>query len=192
MSLPAFEEAEFAPGFKYEIIDGRLYVSPSPNLPENFLERWLHLALEGYAAAHPDVINYVAIRGRVYLPDRARATVPEPDLAAYADFPEDTAVDDLRWQAISPILVVEVLVGGDMAKDLTRNPELYLSLRSIREYWVLNGSESASRPVLAQHRRKGRRWEVTTFPYRSVFSTPLLPGFELVIDPHPRRRRSSP
>jgi hypothetical protein len=66
---------------------------------------------------------------------------------------------------------------------LTRNPALYLTLRSIKEYWVLNGAVDPDEPSLIQHRRRGKSWAVTTFPYGSTFTTRLLPGFELVIDP---------
>lgn len=38
LTLDDFESAEYERGFKYEIIDGRLYVSPLPNPPENILE----------------------------------------------------------------------------------------------------------------------------------------------------------
>jgi hypothetical protein len=76
-----------------------------------------------------------------------------------------------------------VLVGGDMHKDLTRNPDLYLTLASIKEYWVLNGSRSADEPTLVVHRRRGKAWQVTTFPHGSTFTTKLLPGFGLVVDP---------
>jgi len=188
LSLDAFDTAEYVPGFRYEIIDARLYVSPGPNFSENALETWLRRHLERYADDRPDVISYVATKGRVFLPGRARATVPEPDLAVYADVPWDRPVGDIRWEDLEPVLVAEVLVGGDMAKDLTRNPELYHAVRSIREYWVLNGSEDPGRPTLIQHRRRGKSWAVTSFPAGSTFTTKLLPGFELLIDPRPGRR----
>lgn len=182
-----FEEAEYDPGFKYEIIDGRLYVSPVPSLPEHWLENWLSRAVERYADVHPDVINFVATKGRVFLPEAVRLTVPEPDLAAYSDFPEEAEFDELNWENISPVLVAEVLVGGSIEKDLGRNPHLYLAVPSIKEYWVLDGSGVTREPSLIQRRRRGKRWAVTTHPYRSVFTSTLLPGFELRIDP--RRHR---
>lgn len=183
ISLAAFAAAEYAPGFTYEIIDGRVYVSPQPNPPEMLLERWLRRALEHYSDEHPEVVNLIAVKGRVYLPEATRPTVPEPDLAAYADFPLDAPFADLRWQNVSPVLVCEVLVGGSIEKDLGRNPALYLAVPSIKEYWVLNGSQSAEQPTLMQHRRRGKGWVVAAFPYGSTFATKLLPGFELVIDP---------
>lgn len=181
--------AEYAPGFKYEIIHGRFYVSPQPNIPETLLERWLRLAIENYSGLHPEVINLVAVKGRVFLPEMEELTVPEPDLAAYSDFPLDPPFEETAWADVSPILVCEVLVGGSIEKDLGRNPALYLAVPSIKEYWVLNGSENPNQPTLVQHRRRGKRWVVTQYPYQSKFTTPLLPGFELAIDPRPRKKR---
>ena len=53
LSLDEYESADYAPGFKYGIIDGRLYVAPVANLPENWLERWLTRKLERYAEDPP-------------------------------------------------------------------------------------------------------------------------------------------
>jgi hypothetical protein len=47
----------------------------------------------------------------------------------------------------------------------------------------LNGSQSVDEPVLVVHRRRGKSWTITTFPYGSTFTTKLLPGFELLINP---------
>ena len=183
LSLSEFDDAEFENGFRYELIDGRLYVAPAPNLSENFLESWLHGKLNRYMEQHPDIVAYVAIRGRVFLPKRTRPTIPEPDIAIYSSFPTQTDIGKLHWQDISPTIVIEVLVGGDMAKDLSRNPELYHTVPSIREYWVLNGSQYAEEPTLLVHRRRGKSWAVTAFPYGTTYETKLLPGFELLIDP---------
>jgi Uma2 family endonuclease len=191
VSASAIETAEYAPGFKYEVIEGRLYVSPQPNPPEFLLERWLRLALERYSEEHPDILNVVAVKGRVFLPDGELLTVPEPDLAAYSDYPLDCPMEEVRWDETSPFLVCEIMVGGSIDKDLSRNPRLYLAVPSIKEYWVVNGSENPNEPTLVQHRRRGKQWVVTHFPFQSTFTTPLLPDFALVIDPRPRRRKKS-
>ena len=183
VSAKALDAAEYAPGFKYEQIDGRLYVSPQPNVPESLLERWLRRAIEKYADEHPEVIDFVATKGRVFLPAVPRVTVPEPDIAAYADFPYHLPFRKVRWQDVSPVLVCEVLVDGDIAKDMDRNPGLYLRVPSVVEYWVVNGAEDPDRPSLIQHRRRGKKWAVTTFPHQATFTTALLPGFSLAVDP---------
>jgi Uma2 family endonuclease len=176
-----FESAEFTPGFKYEIIHGRLYVSPIANLPEGWLERWLFRRLDFYSTQHPEIINFV-YKARVFVPDRPRLTVPEPDVAAYHRFPVEIAIADMDWRNVSPILVAEVMT-GDPEKDLERNVKLYWQVPSIREYWVLDGRESQDRPTLKVYRRYGKRWLVRDYPYGSSYTTRLLPEFELRIDP---------
>jgi len=183
LTLQEFDDADRVPGFQYEIIEGRLYVSPAANMPEQKLEIWLRNKLIAYEFQNPTIIGWVAIRGRVFVSSDLRATVPEPDIAVFAPF-QDGSIRDLRWQDHVPFIVAEVLVDGDIAKDLQRNPELYRRLKPIREYWVLNGSVSPDEPTLIVHTRSGHRWSVTHYPFGSTSTTKLLPGFELVIDPN--------
>lgn len=183
VSLDDYEAADFEPGHQYEIIDGRVYVSPLPSLPENRLERWLDRKLSRYAEDHPEVFNYVTVKGRVFVDEREGATVPEPDIAAFRDLDPDADLEAVRWQDLAPVLVCEVLVESDPDKDLVRNVELYFEVPSIREYWVLDGRVSVTRPTLIQRRRYGTKWVVREYPYGSTFTTKLLPGFTLLIDP---------
>src|SRR5882724_7162738 len=72
--------SRYESGYKYEIIDGRLYVSPQANPPENCLDEWLRDHLKDYSRRRPDVINYVTGKARVVLPRRRFTTCPEPDV----------------------------------------------------------------------------------------------------------------
>jgi Uma2 family endonuclease len=183
LSLDEFLHGDYEEGYRYEIIDGRLYVSPLPDLPEGRLDRWIDLKLVFYAQAHPEVINYVHAKPRVFVHARPRATVPEPDVAAYRDFPVEADLREVQWQNVSPVLVVEVLSADDPDKDLVRNVDLYLQVPSIREYWVLDGLTDPNRPTLIVRRRHGKRWVVREYEAGQTFTTKLLPGFELIIDP---------
>ena len=176
-------EAEYAGGFKYEVIDGRLYVSAVPNMPENFLEMWLQQKLWGYAATALAPTGRVTTKARVFVPDRPGLTVPEPDLALYPDYPIETPVAELRWEDVSPRVVAEVLVDGDPRKDLHRNVELYLQVPSIAEYWVLDGRDTPDEPTLVAHRRHRGRWAKSEVLYGETYTTRLLPGFSLLVDP---------
>src|SRR5438477_9431015 len=109
LTYDEFMASSFEDGYRYELIDGELVVSPAPNMGHMLVLRWLNKALEAYCDAHPAVINLIGITGRVVVPARERTTVPEPDLAAYHDFPEDISDDELDWRAFSPILVAEVI-----------------------------------------------------------------------------------
>jgi Uma2 family endonuclease len=179
-----FSRSEYAPGYSYEIIDGRLYVSPLPNFSENLVERWIDRKLSAYAERHPEVFNYVTNKARIFVRGRPGATVPEPDFAAFRDVPLDAEPEEVNWEDLTPVLVVEVLTSADPDKDLVRNVELYLQVPSIREYWVLDARRSARRPTMLVYRRRGQGWlKPRTIAYGETYTTPLLPGFELVIDP---------
>ena len=176
-------EAEYAEGFRYEVIDGRLYVAPIANLPEGGLNDWLRDQLKRYARAHPTVINQVYGPARVFVPNRPDLTVPEPDVAAYRDFPTHLPIREWNWEEVSPLIVCEVLVDSDPHKDLVRNVDLYFEVPSIAEYWVLDGSADPDRPTLIARRRWGSRWLVREVAFGDTYTTRTLPGFALLIDP---------
>lgn len=179
-----FEDAEFEPGYLYELIDGRLYVLPVPNPSENDLEEWLGYKLRVYAHQAPEFINKVTAKARVFVPGRPGTTVPVPDIAAYKDYPFELPARARNWRNVSPILVVEVLVDSDPHKDLVRNVELYLHVPSIREYWVLDGRDDPDEPKLVVRRRRGRAWmRPRTIDFGESYSTALLPSFRLIVDP---------
>lgn len=183
VTVEELADAEYVEGFRYEIIDGRFYVSPLPGLPEHRLERWLRQKLERFADAHPDVIGWVVNKARVFVPGRPRLTVPEPDLALYREDLGALADEGFDWPDFQPVIVVEVLVEGEPEKDLVRNVDLYHQVPSITEYWILDGRQSAARPQLIVHRRWGRGWRTHTYAHGQTYTTRTLPGFELLIDP---------
>ena len=183
MLLEEFEAADFEEGYKYELINGRLYVTYEADPPEDWLEKWLWGKLYRYSLKRPAVINYVSNKTRVFVPSRTVDTVPEPDLAAYHNYPIHLPLRRIRWRNVSPLLVGEILSPNDPHKDLIRNVQLYLQVPSIKEYWLVDGREDADRPAMRVHRRHGKRWQVIDLGYKDVYTTKLLPGSRLVIDP---------
>jgi Uma2 family endonuclease len=186
LTLEEFTSASYQEGYRYELIEGRLHVSPTPNLPENGLEAWISNLLRVYAHEHSDIINYVTDKARVLLPEAEEITAPEPDVAAYQNFPLDKPRRQLKWEDVSPVLVVEVISEDEPEKDLVRNLRLYLQVPSIREYWVIDGRKDADHPTVLVFRRRGQRWQnvIQVGPGES-YSTRLLPAFLLTIDPLP-------
>ena len=121
------EHAEYRPGYKYEVIFGRLYVSPAPNFEHDAVEKHIYNQIFLYSLDHAEVLGYVTDGARVFVKDVEVTTAPEPDLAVYAD-----AFDD--WRDAEPFIVGEVLRGIDIDKDLFRNVSLYWQVTSIKEY----------------------------------------------------------
>jgi len=188
--LPITDEelaiSEFVQGFKYEVIEGRLYVSYEPDAPEDWVTQWLHGKLLLFSLAHAEIINYVSTKARVFVPMPRRGdTIPEPDLAAYLLLPKPSRIRGLNWREISPLLVAEVFSGGDPQKDLVRNVSLYERVPDIGEYWVIDISEDPDRPTMIVYRRRGTRWQrPIEVGYGETYTTKLLPGFKLLVDPH--------
>jgi Uma2 family endonuclease len=184
MTLDEFEAAAATEGYQYELIDGQLYVSPQPDLPQNQLDEWMHTKLAVYSSSHLEVINYVSGKARVFVSGRPGVTNPEPDVAAYQNFPLDLPFSELAWQDVHPVLVVEVLSVDDPDKDSVRNLKLYLQVPSIKEYWVIDSLlEGPERPHLRIYRRTSGRWRALHYGPGATYTTRLLPGFSLVVDP---------
>jgi Uma2 family endonuclease len=178
-------QAEFVGGYKYELINGRLYVTYAPDLPSDWIEKWLYIKVWLYSQAHPGIINYLTNKARIFVPGRHGSTIPEPDLAAYCDFPVHLPLSQIRWEETSPFLVGEVLSGDDPDKDLVRNVALFLQVPSIKEYWILDPRDDPDRPTMLVYRRRGQRWQnVIELAFGETYTTRLLPGFELLLDLH--------
>src|SRR5688500_14352678 len=77
LSLEDYLGARGREGYRYELIDGRVVVAPAPNFPHEYLVMWLVHVLNRYIERHPEVINFVSARSRVFVPDRPGPTIPE-------------------------------------------------------------------------------------------------------------------
>jgi Uma2 family endonuclease len=183
MTYEEYLAGDYQEGYDYELIDGKLYVTPLPNLPQNRLAHWLYRKLDRYSDRHSDIINYVMPAARIFIPGRPDLTTPESDLAAYRNFPVDLPIAEVRWQDVSPLLVGEVLSADDPEKDTVRNVQLYWQVPSIKEYWIIDGLESADRPLMQVYRRGRKKWQVEEVAAGETYTTKLLPGFKLVLDP---------
>jgi Uma2 family endonuclease len=184
MSEEEFESSKDEEGYRSELVDGRVYVSPVAEFSHDSIERWLIRLLERYADDHREVINYVANKAEVFVPGRSRPTRPQPDIACYKDLPVGRPRRQIRWRDVSPILVVEIISEDDAEKDLERNVELYAEVPSIREYWVVDPRPDPDYPSLRVYRRRGQNWQkpIDISPGQT-YTTRLLPGFELALDP---------
>ena len=185
MTWDEFSTADWEEGFRYELIDGRLVVAAAPNIDHDEYWDWLNWPLTRYTRLHPEIINRVSSNARVFIPRRPGVTVPQPDFAAYCDFPRKLALAHaMNWRKVSPILVVEIMSPDSTDKDLFRNVELYEAVPSIREYWVVDGRGDVEEMTFRVYRKRGSKWQKPIeYHYGDTYTTKLLPGFSLLIDP---------
>lgn len=178
MTFEEFLDGSYEEDFQYEIIEGRLYVTPAPNLPHDRITTFIYRQLIHYSEQHPDIINYVTQKARVLVDLETGFTSPEPDIAVYQNFPENFQAG---WRDVHPLLVVEVLGAHDEEKDLHRNVDLYLSVPSIQEYWVFDIRQHLAKPTLHVYRRQNENWDISIHDASEVYKTQLLPEFSLAI-----------
>src|SRR5262249_12254727 len=145
----------------------------------------IYFELKLYARVNAEVINHVTRGARVFIPGRRGVTNPQPDVAAYQDFPIHLDYREIRWQETSPLLAVEIVSREDATKDLGRHVDLYLAVPSIKEYWVFDNRDSEEPPFLTVHRRRGKRWAISTYRRGETYETKLLPEFPPRLAPQP-------
>lgn len=117
-------------GNRYEIIDGVLYVTPSPGPLHQFVLRDLYDLLRPYASRvgleilwSPADIRY------------SERTLVQPDIFAFAHRP---GMPVRQWADVHPlVLVVEVSSRSTRQRDRTIKRALYQSQR-IDEYWIVD------------------------------------------------------
>jgi Uma2 family endonuclease len=158
-------------GLRHEIIDGVLYVSPSPGTPHQFTVGKLHQAIANYLDEHPVGEVYLALFDVVF----TRHDVVEPDLL----FISTTRLAVLTERNVTgaPDLVIEVLSPSTRRVDLTLKRDLF-EREGVREYWVVDPLAA----TIVIHRQRGRGLThvgTLTKAAGDVLTSPLLPGFEV-------------
>lgn len=163
-----FDRAEFADGWRYELINGVLIVSPIPSQgergPNDALGHWLNT----YRDQHPEggcmdstVFEHTVDVGA----NRRRA-----DRAIWI------GLGRLPRRADPPTIVVEFVSRRkrDRRRDYLTKRDEYLAAH-VKEYWVIDRFDRCL-VVFTKQGGKARQRAVTE---KQVYKTPLLPGFEL-------------
>lgn len=130
-------------GHRYELIDGVLLVTPSPEIPHQACVGAVYRSL--YAAREPDEIVFVAPLDYVV----SSTTVLEPDVLVVRR--ESLG---LRFVDRTPLLVVEVLSPSTRRIDLGTKRLAY-EAAGVPTYWAVDPAE----PSLTVFRLVGGRYE---------------------------------
>jgi Uma2 family endonuclease len=118
-------------GAPYELIRGKLLMSPAPELQHQRVARRFFRALDGTATKTDSGEAFFA----PFDVRLSECTVLQPDLA----FISTTRIDRLGEHAIegAPDLVAEILSPATAHRDLTEKKRLY-ETHGVREYWVID------------------------------------------------------
>jgi Uma2 family endonuclease len=122
-------------GLRRELIDGELFVSPSPVRDHQEAVEALVVALSNHRRAHGGKLYFAPMDVR--FSDR---TVVEPDVLFIATERADL-LHDPRFVDVTPDLVVEVSSPSTRRLDLIRKRALY-EREGVPEYWFVDLDES--------------------------------------------------
>jgi Uma2 family endonuclease len=163
-------------GVRRELINGEIFVTPSPVTRHQRLSMRLALSLGNHLDLHPDQGEVFTARLDVVLTDY---DVVEPDvLVVLGD--QRNILTEMNVRG-APGIVIEILSPGTRKRDLTIKRQLF-DREGVREYWIVD----PDRNTVALHRRV----DDGSFPLArtleannaETLTTPLLPGWELQLE----------
>jgi Uma2 family endonuclease len=157
-------------GYRYEIIEGELFVAKQPNWHHQFtctristfLEMWSIQSGMGQTTQAP---------GLLFADDDDVA----PDIVWISHERRQTALGEDGKLHAAPELVVEVLSPGKANQERDRKHKLNLySRRGVKEYWIVDW---LTRQVELYRRKRRQLYLMETLFQGDQLQSPLLPGF---------------
>ncbi len=155
-------------GKRREIIDGDLFVTPSPRFSHQATSAKLVEALFRYLERKPIGNIYYAPLDVIF----SDQDVVEPDILFVLKEHRQILQD---WVRGAPDLVIEIL--SPTTKTIDRGPKLKAYARfGVTEYWIVDPAERA----VEQYRLTPTGFQLTrSFSEEENLVSPMLPGFEL-------------
>jgi Uma2 family endonuclease len=165
-----FDRASFEEGWRYELINGVLVVSPTPSRQERHPNEELGVWLWLYQKQHPQGSSL-----DLTLPEEEIKTKPgkgrrRVDRAIWAGLGRDPGEGE------APTVVAEFVSEGkvNQERDYIVKRAEYRAI-GVREYWVID----RFRRALTVYIFSGEKDEERLIPEGKTYETPLLPGFVL-------------
>jgi Uma2 family endonuclease len=132
MTSREFDRAEFEEGWRYELINGRLIVSPIPLENERDPNEELGYLLRTYWQHYPDRLNGTLFEQTVKVNDDRR----RPDRVIWAGLGRQPRKGE------TPTIIVEFVSSGKRARqrDYEEKRDEYLAI-GVKEYWIIDRFE---------------------------------------------------
>jgi Uma2 family endonuclease len=163
-----FDRADFEDGWHYELINGVLIVSPIPSNSETDPNEQLGHWLRTYQEQHPQGSHL----------DR---TLPEQTVRIGSN---RRRLDRCIWAGLGrrpkrherPTIAVEFVSAGkrNRHRDYVVKRKEYLRIK-VKEYWIIDRFDRS----MVVFTRRGGKTRCKVIKENQVYTTPLLPGFEL-------------
>jgi Uma2 family endonuclease len=168
MTTEEFDQAEFQEGARYELINGVLVVSPIPSEAERDPNEELGHMLRSYRDTHPQgsSLNRTLPEHTI----KTRRNRRRADRVIWAN------LGRLPYKDETPSIIGEFVSEGKRARrrDYEEKRDEYMEIR-VGEYWVIDRFDR----TMTVFTWEGTRLRERVIRENQVYTTPLLPGFEL-------------
>jgi Uma2 family endonuclease len=168
MTLRAFDRAEFVEGWRYELINGVLIVTPAPLVNERDPNEDLGHMLRRYQESHPQgaSLNVTLYEHTV----RTRKSRRRADRVVWAGLGRLPRIKE------TPTIVIEFVSAGkrDRKRNYEEKRDEYLEV-GVHEYWVIDRFQR----TLTVFCEQGGKIKKQVILEKQTYTTVLLPGFEL-------------
>lgn len=157
-------------GYRYEIVDGELIVTPAPARPHGVIASRIAYAITHYFQEYKPGWSLIAQPISLEWETEDVTHHCEPDISIF-DQPFDAVLQDT---ALLPVIVIEIVSPGNPENDYVRKVNAYADI-GIPEYWIVD-SRHRTITFLA----------LTTAGHRPHYAklefSQLLPETELALD----------
>lgn len=172
LSVDEYLQADLPEGQRYELVDGVIEVSPTPDELHDYAIMQLVEKLFAYRQSHACAFAHLSTRSSVLIPNKT--TIREPDLALYRVFQKSSQWS--AWKKDCPFWLAEATSHDQEVRDLEEKREDYW-IAGIQEYWVAHRQEQR---VLVLSRGSNDWLEKVYYPNQNALSV-CLPDFSLEV-----------
>lgn len=157
-------------GYRYEIIDGELIVTPAPARIHGIIASRIAYAITHYFQEHKPEWSLIAQPISLEWETEDVTYHCEPDISIF-DQSFDAVLEDT---ALLPVIVIEIVSPGNPENDYVRKVNAYADI-GIPEYWIVDSRHRTITCLALTTTGRQRH-------YAKIDSSQLLPETELVLD----------
>ena len=169
LTIADWDAIPYKEGYRYEIIEGELFVSCSPGLTHQMVSDNLVVLLRNFLKLNP--IGVAVSTPGLVLSEHSGVI---PDIVFFSRDQRDTIVANDRLTG-PPSLVIEILSPGssNVRRDRVAKLQLYAK-HDVPEYWIIDLKNS----VVERYVNQGATLTLQeTLGDEGTLTTPALPGF---------------